>query len=77
MPYRRRRGPNFEISGGGPHGPHQALNEMTVDNALYPKSSVRRPLLDGCQSAVKVQPTSVQIMLTTADSAQVWPGRNT
>jgi hypothetical protein len=50
---------------------------MTVDNALYPKSSIRRPLLEGCQSAVKVQPASIQIMLTTADSVQLWPGRNT
>jgi hypothetical protein len=75
MPCRPRRGPNFEIS--GPHGPHQALNEMTVDNALYPKSLGRRPLLEGCQSAVKLPPAILQIMLTTADSAQLWPGRNT
>jgi hypothetical protein len=34
-------------------------------------------LLEGCQSAVKAQPASVQIMLTTVDSAQLWPACNT
>jgi len=52
-------------------------NDRRYDNALYPESSVRRTLLEGCQSAVKVQPATIQIMLTTADSAQLWPGRNT
>jgi hypothetical protein len=34
--------------------------------------------LEGGQSAVKLLPPAiVQIMLTTADSAQLWPGRNT
>ena len=43
----------------------------------HPKSSVRRTLLEGGQSAVKVRPATVQIMLTRRILVSLWPGRNT
>ena len=70
------QGQNFEISSGRPH---QAFNETTVGTIMPSdaKSSVRGNPPRRLPKRRQVQPAIVQIMLTTADSAQLWPGRNT